>query len=123
MTDPSIETPQTRYEDLPCCPDCQHLLRSGVMWLGEQLPLHELDKIDRWLEAVEMTSLMCLSSVQLLVSRLYPSTSTKLKRKGAIVVELNISEDEELLEADFFCCGDVARTLPDAVGRVCTGQY
>ena len=35
--------------DLPRCPDCYTLMRPGVVWFGEQLPLNELQRIENFL--------------------------------------------------------------------------
>ncbi len=36
--------------DLPECPRCDGLMRPGVVWFGEQLPWHELRRVENYLE-------------------------------------------------------------------------
>jgi NAD-dependent deacetylase len=36
--------------DLPRCPRCEDLMRPGVVWFGEQLPWHELRRVENYLE-------------------------------------------------------------------------
>lgn len=41
--------PEIKEEDLPHCPECHEgLLRPGVVWFGEPLPLADMDKVDRF---------------------------------------------------------------------------
>jgi NAD-dependent deacetylase len=37
--------------DLPECPRCEGLMRTGVVWFGEQLPWDELQRVENYLEA------------------------------------------------------------------------
>jgi NAD-dependent deacetylase len=36
--------------DVPRCPRCEGLMRPGVVWFGEQLPWHELRRVENYLE-------------------------------------------------------------------------
>jgi NAD-dependent deacetylase len=36
--------------DLPRCPRCEGLMRPGIVWFGEQLPWHELRRVENYLE-------------------------------------------------------------------------
>ncbi|GAV52344.1 hypothetical protein ZYGR_0AG03350 [Zygosaccharomyces rouxii] len=41
--------PEIKEDDLPHCPECHEgLLRPGVVWFGEPLPLMDIDKVDRF---------------------------------------------------------------------------
>ncbi|GCE97324.1 hypothetical protein ZYGM_004879 [Zygosaccharomyces mellis] len=41
--------PEIKEEDLPHCPECHEgLLRPGVVWFGEPLPLMDMDKVDKF---------------------------------------------------------------------------
>lgn len=41
--------PHITKEDLPQCPQCKEgLLRPGVVWFGEPLPLSQMDKVDKF---------------------------------------------------------------------------
>jgi len=37
--------------DVPRCPQCEGLMRPGVVWFGEQLPWHELRRVENYLKA------------------------------------------------------------------------
>jgi NAD-dependent deacetylase len=36
--------------DVPRCPECDVLMRPGVVWFGEQLPLNELQRVENYLD-------------------------------------------------------------------------
>ncbi len=36
--------------DLPCCPECDALMRPGVVWFGEQLPWNELQRVENYFD-------------------------------------------------------------------------
>jgi len=52
--EPSAETPGAiSFEqpgDLPRCPECQALMRPGVVWFGEQLAAAEVERVERFLK-------------------------------------------------------------------------
>jgi NAD-dependent deacetylase len=37
-------------ENLPKCPECDALMRPGVVWFGEQLPWNELQRVENYLQ-------------------------------------------------------------------------
>jgi NAD-dependent deacetylase len=41
--------PQSRDRRVPRCPDCDALLRPGVVWFGEQLPSDEVARVENFL--------------------------------------------------------------------------
>ena len=46
----SIAATFEKDADLPKCPECHALLRPGVVWFGEQLPWHELQRVETYLD-------------------------------------------------------------------------
>jgi len=38
------------HVDLPRCPDCNALMRPGVVWFGEQLPWNEVQRVENFLD-------------------------------------------------------------------------
>ena len=41
--------PQSRDRRIPKCPDCDALIRPGVVWFGEQLPLADVARVENFL--------------------------------------------------------------------------
>jgi NAD-dependent deacetylase len=46
----SIAPTSRRDVNVPTCPKCQTLMRPGVVWFGEQLPRHELERVENFLD-------------------------------------------------------------------------
>ncbi len=46
----SIAPTSENNVDLPRCPECDALMRPGVVWFGEQLPSNELQQIENYLD-------------------------------------------------------------------------
>ncbi len=46
----SIAPTSEKDVDLPRCPECDVLMRPGVVWFGEQLPLDELQRVEEYLD-------------------------------------------------------------------------
>ncbi len=46
----SIAATFEKDADLPRCPECHALLRPGVVWFGEQLPLREVQRVENFLD-------------------------------------------------------------------------
>jgi NAD-dependent deacetylase len=46
----SIASTSENEVDLPWCPECNALMRPGVVWFGEQLPLNELERVEAYLD-------------------------------------------------------------------------
>ncbi len=115
VSDARVPLPSIAPEDLPHCPRCGSLLRPGVVWFGEKLPSDVLDRVNAWMESVERVDVMLVIGT---AARVTPASEyiTRAVDKGALVVELNVSADEELYEADFLWPGDVSFTLPQLVG-------
>ncbi len=74
-----------------------------------------LGRVDAWMESAERVDVMLVIGT---AARVTPASEYIIRAvdKGALVVELNISADEELYEADFLWPGDVSHTLPQLVG-------
>jgi NAD-dependent deacetylase len=44
------EQEQEQGKGLPKCPECDELMRPGVVWFGEQLPWNEIERVENYLE-------------------------------------------------------------------------
>ena len=71
---------------LPHCPACQGLLRPHIVWFGESLDQHDLDRSFQALRGCEILLIIGTSGV------VYPAASFApiAKQGGAFVVELNL---------------------------------
>lgn len=49
ISDAAVPLPDIPLKDLPQCPKCEKaLLRPGVVWFGEQLPMKVIDDVDEY---------------------------------------------------------------------------
>src|SRR5881397_113443 len=46
----SIASTSDSDVDLPLCPNCEALMRPGVVWFGEQLPWNEVQRVETYLD-------------------------------------------------------------------------
>ena len=75
----SVPIPSIPLHDLPQCPKCQkNLLRPGVVWFGESLPLAVIDSVQEYFEDREPIDLMLVIGTS---SKVYPAAG--LRRYGA----------------------------------------
>lgn len=92
----------------PSCAECGNLVRPGVVWFGENLPL-------RALNAAEHNASNC--AVLLVVGTsgaVWPAAglASRARRQGATVIILNPAESEIDAEAHLVLRGTAARVLP-----------
>ena len=96
----------------PRCADCGNLLRPGVVWFGEMLPMDALDAAERAAAACELMLVVGTSGA------VYPAAGLahRTRRAGARVVVLN-PEPTELDDVAHLCLrGTSARWLPALLG-------
>jgi NAD-dependent deacetylase len=102
-------------EDLPPhCPRCGGYLRPDVVWFGEGIPAHALD---RALEACMHADVFLCVGTSAVVA---PAGSFPLiaKRHGARVVEINPEQTALSMMADWSIRGQAGKVLPELVGRL-----
>lgn len=105
--------------DLPQCPVCKDglLLRPGVVWFGESLPLKTIDKVDNYIEAGAVDLILVIGTS----GTVYPANSyvERVRQKGGKVAIFNTDIDENVLlgkeEGTWGFKGDAAETLPAAL--------
>jgi NAD-dependent deacetylase len=99
--------PTPLEETLPTCPECGELLRPGVVWFGEQLPV---DAINAAFRTAQQCDLMLVIGTSGLVQ---PAASLPhlAKREGAFVVEVNIEETPITAVADITLLGKAGEAL------------
>lgn len=117
-------TKELSQDDLPQCPVCKSLMRPGVVWFGESLPLRVLDGIDTFLEAGPVDLILVIGTS----GTVYPANSyvDLVRQRGGHVAVFNTDVEENVLEGKvektWGFKGDAAEWLPRAlepvIGRV-----
>jgi NAD-dependent deacetylase sirtuin 5 len=104
-------------EELPNCPKCKtSLLRPGVVWFGESLPVDTIDAIDTWIEAAPKIDLVLVIGT---TAKVYPAAGyiDVARRKGARVAVVNMESEDlgatgPLREGDWMFEGDAGVIVP-----------
>ena len=98
----------------PLCAVCGSMLRPDVVWFGEMLPGDALEQAWR---AAENCHVFFSIGTSALVN---PAAMMPLlaKRRGAVLVEVNIEETPLTDEVDFFLRGPAGVVLPEMVHAV-----
>ncbi|CAO1622171.1 unnamed protein product [Sympodiomycopsis kandeliae] len=103
--------PTIPHNDLPRCQisSCNGLLRPGVVWFGESIPL--LDEIGRHISRCDLLLVLGTSST------VYPASgfAGRVINNGGTVAVFNLETTDTNQETIFFQ-GPVEDTLPEAVG-------
>lgn len=88
---------------LPTCATCgSSLLRPGVVWFGELLPLAILDHIDSWIDSIPRLDVMLVVGTEAALSR-SAEFIDRAREKGAIIAHFNTHLNENLQDPeDFF---------------------
>ena len=110
---------QIPEEELPQCPVCEDgsLLRPGVVWFGESLPLQTIDKIDNFIELDKIDLILVIGTS----GTVYPANSyvDRIKLKGGKVAIFNTDIESEILNGEekdtWGFQGDAAELLPIAL--------
>lgn len=112
---------ELQESDLPQCPICKDgsLLRPGVVWFGESLPLQELNEIDDFLEKdQEPVHLILVIGTS---GTVYPANSyvDRVRLQGGKVAIFNTDIEESILSGNekdtWGFKGDAAELLPIAL--------
>lgn len=107
-------------DELPKCPVCSSLMRPGVVWFGESLPLRALDGIDTFLEAGPVDLILVIGTS----GTVYPANSyvELVRQRGGHVAIFNTDVEDEVLEGKvektWGFKGDAAEWLPRALEPV-----
>ncbi|KAI9699581.1 MAG: hypothetical protein M1820_007080 [Bogoriella megaspora] len=118
--------------DLPHCPKCAEqdedsLLRPGVVWFGESLPMPSIEHIDEWMKAAGKVDLMLVIGTSACV---FPAAGYigVARNYGARVAVFNMEEPEidepatNLRDGDWFFKGDAGELVPEllkaAIGEI-----
>lgn len=110
-------TEELELEDLPQCPACLLLMRPGVVWFGEPLPLRALDGIDTFLEAGPVDMILVIGTS----GTVYPANSyvELVRLRGGKVAIFNTDIEQDVVDGKvpgtWGFRGDAAEWLPRAL--------
>ncbi|GEQ68934.1 hypothetical protein JCM33374_g2604 [Metschnikowia sp. JCM 33374] len=101
-------------EELPSCPACGSLMRPGVVWFGESLPLRVLGAIDDFLEMDSVDLILVIGTS----GTVYPANGyvELVRARGGAVAIFNTDIEPEVLRGEvprtWGFLGDAAEWLP-----------
>lgn len=104
--------------ELPRCPVCLELLRPGVVWFGELLPLQQIDRVDTFIEASPKVDLVLVVGT---LGTVYPANLyvDRVKYHGGKVAVFNTDIEPRIVAGDepdtWGFQGDAAELLPVAL--------
>lgn len=112
----SIEFPAEAHDriDPPRCDECGGLIRPGVVWFGESLPLPEFQAAHEVMETVDLVLVVGSSSM------VFPAAGLPLMARsfGASVVEINPSDTQLTESAHIVWRETAARALPALLSAI-----
>ncbi|KAL8664844.1 MAG: hypothetical protein Q9202_002706 [Teloschistes flavicans] len=117
ISDATIPMADIPTEDLPQCPKCKKgLLRPGVVWFGEPLPVNTMNAVDEFVEDEE--SKIDLMLVIGTSAKVFPAAAyaERARHRGARIAVINMDKQDGkkcLAKGDWFFHGDAAVILPD----------
>lgn len=103
-------------KDLPHCPECKEgLLRPGVVWFGESLPLKVVDAADEFLTNNKIDLVLVIGTS----GTVWPAMGyvERVQKRGGKVAVFNTEIDMEQIEKDknWGFIGDASKWLPIAL--------
>ncbi|KAM9905172.1 hypothetical protein OXX79_002314 [Metschnikowia pulcherrima] len=113
-------TKELREDQLPKCPACGSLMRPGVVWFGESLPLRVLAEIDDFLETGPVDLILVIGTS----GTVYPANSyvDLVRSRGGSVAIFNTDIEPGVLEGKINKTwgfqGDAAEWLPKALACI-----
>ncbi|KAL8736818.1 MAG: hypothetical protein Q9166_000184 [cf. Caloplaca sp. 2 TL-2023] len=120
ISDAGIPIPSISPEDLPQCPKCQKgLLRPGVVWFGEALPVTTMSAVDKFVEKSHIDLMLVIGTSAMV----WPAARyvEEARYRGARVAVINMDKQDgkrNLAEGDWFFHGDAGTILPDILHPV-----
>ncbi|KAA8644530.1 hypothetical protein EYZ11_009575 [Aspergillus tanneri] len=121
ISDESVPLPALSLDVLPHCPQCKDgILRPGVVWFGESLPLHTLDMVDSWMRSGPIDLILVVGTS----SQVYPAAGyvDKARDRGARVAVVNMDRNDVgasgLGPNDWFFQGDAGVIVPEILKGV-----
>jgi NAD-dependent deacetylase sirtuin 5 len=116
ISDVNVPLPGLTRKDLPQCPKCKkQLLRPGVVWFGEQLPVSVLNNVEQYLDEDKDIDLILVIGTS---AKVYPAAGyvDAARDHGARVAVINMDENDVPAggwrKGDWFFQGDAAEIIP-----------
>ncbi|PGH11159.1 hypothetical protein AJ80_07261 [Polytolypa hystricis UAMH7299] len=116
ISDENVPLPRIPLDDLPRCPQCNvGLLRPGVVWFGETLPVQTIKSIEEWMNSKDHIDLILVIGTS---SKVWPAAGyiEEAREKGARVAVVNMNGDlprSGLYAGDWFFGGDASQIVPE----------
>lgn len=117
--DDNVGVERIPESQLPHCPQCNSLLRPGVVWFGESLPYDAIFRADEYISAGDVDLVLVVGTS----ATVWPAAGyiEEVAQRGGKVAVFNIDESTKWPDGWFFQ-GDSAEWLPKAlepvIGRV-----
>lgn len=115
-----VPIPHLDPSDLPHCPQCNALLRPGVVWFGEPLPEDTLDYVDQWIEHDDIDLMLVIGTSSVIQPA--ASYTWTAREAGARIAVINMDENDvagqRLNSCDWFFKGDAAVIVPEILKSV-----
>jgi NAD+-dependent protein deacetylase sirtuin 5 len=118
LLDPYIKDETIPRSQLPHCPSCTtSLLRPGVVWFGEALPVDTINAIEAWIDESEKIDLMLVIGT---TAEVYPAAGyiERARQKGARIAVVNMDSENlgatgSLRDGDWMFEGDAGMVVPE----------
>ncbi|KAJ5093737.1 SIR2 family histone deacetylase [Penicillium angulare] len=120
ISDAEVPIPKLEPADLPKCPECDGLLRPGVVWFGEPLPTATMNTVDAWVEGSKVDLMLVIGTS----SKVWPAAGYihTARAGGARIAVINMDENDlsgrNLRRGDWFFKGDAAAIVPEILKSV-----
>jgi NAD-dependent deacetylase sirtuin 5 len=121
ISDEKVTIPSLKPSDLPQCPQCNGLLRPGVVWFGEMLPEKTIRTVDEWITRSDKIDLIMVIGTS---ARVYPAAGyvQRARGKGAKVAVVNTDSNDApeggMMTGDWFFVGDASEIVPQMLAPV-----
>lgn len=121
-SNPDVQLPKiTAIDELPTCPICHSLLRPGVLFFGEPLPLSLIDKVDEFMINNPVDLLLVIGTSH----SCWPASAyiDMVRNQGGNIAVFNTIKDREIEENSrstkvWQFIGDCSVTLPQVLGPI-----
>lgn len=112
ISDAEINLTRISNEELPHCPECESLLRPGVVWFGEALDKKVIDSVDDFINAGRVDMMIVIGTS----AAVWPAAGYihEARQQGARVAVINMDPGtgRELHDRDWFFEGDASQIIP-----------
>ncbi|KAJ5173339.1 SIR2 family histone deacetylase [Penicillium capsulatum] len=120
ISDARVAIPDIDPKDLPQCPKCHGLLRPGVVWFGEALPVDTLDAVEEWIETASIDLMLVIGTSAFVTPAAgYIDTA---RDQGARIAVINMDPNDETRQGlgpdDWFFQGDAAVIVPELLKEI-----